>query len=129
MAIESLRPAMATSRISRAMDVSRSSIYYRRKERSGKRKPRISESIESEVIRLWSERTTYGYRRIWALLRNSGIHVIVSILLVPEKLNWEPGPVEKLETFSVDTGIPDLPERVSGLNFTGTWKLTVPLLS
>jgi transposase-like protein len=32
MAIESLRPAMTTSRISREMDVPRSSIYYRRKE-------------------------------------------------------------------------------------------------
>ena len=75
MAIESLRPAMTTSRISRAMDVPRSSIYYRRIGKSGMRKPRISENIESEVIRLSSERTTYGYRRIWALLRNSGIHV------------------------------------------------------
>ena len=75
MAIESTRPAMATSRISRAMDVPRSSIYYRKTEGSGRRKPRIQENIESEVIRLSSERTTYGYRRIWALLRNSGIHV------------------------------------------------------
>ena len=75
MAIESLRPAMATSRISRAMDVPRSSIYYRRTGRSGMRKPRIPENIESEVIRLSAERTTYGYRRIWALMRNSGIHV------------------------------------------------------
>ena len=33
MAIESLRPAMTTSRISRAMDVPRSSIYYRKTER------------------------------------------------------------------------------------------------
>ncbi len=41
MAIESLRPAMTTSRISEAMDVPRSSIYYRRTERSGRRKPRI----------------------------------------------------------------------------------------
>ena len=29
MAIESLKPAMTVSRISRAMDVPRSSIYYR----------------------------------------------------------------------------------------------------
>ena len=43
MAIESLRPAMATSRISRAMDVPRSSIYYRKIGKSGMRKPRISE--------------------------------------------------------------------------------------
>ena len=33
------------------------------------------ESIESEINKLSGERTTYGYRRIWALMRNSGIHV------------------------------------------------------
>ena len=75
MAIESLKPAMTVSRISRAMDVPRSSIYYRKTERSGKRKPRVSEIIEAEIMRLSAERTTYGYRRVWALLRNSGIHV------------------------------------------------------
>ena len=75
MAIESLKPAMTVSRISRAMDVPRSSIYYRKTGRSGKRKPRVSEIIEAEIIRLSAERTTYGYRRVWALLRNSGIHV------------------------------------------------------
>ena len=75
MAIESLSFAMATSRISRAIDVPRSSIYYRKIGKSGMRKPRISENIEAEIIRISAERTTYGYRRIWALLRNSGIHV------------------------------------------------------
>ena len=75
MAIESLRPAMSVSRISRAMDVPRSSIYYRKTGESEKSKPRISENIESEIIRISAERTTYGYRRVWALLRNSGIHV------------------------------------------------------
>ena len=75
MAIKSLRPAMAVSRISRAMDVPRSSTYYRRIGKSGMRKPRVPENIEAEIIRISAERTTYGYRRIWALLRNSGIHV------------------------------------------------------
>ena len=75
MAIESLRPAMATSRISRAMDVPGSSIYYRKIGKLGMRKPRISENIEAEIIWISADRTTYGYRRIWALLRNSGVHV------------------------------------------------------
>ena len=35
MAIKSLRPAMTVSGISRAMDVPRSSIYYRRIGKSG----------------------------------------------------------------------------------------------
>ena len=51
MAIESLKPAMSVSRISRAMDVPRSSIYYRKTGRTGKRKPRVSEIIESECNR------------------------------------------------------------------------------
>ena len=75
MAIESLRPAMTVSGISRAMDVPRSSIYHRRIGKSGMRKPRVPENIEAEIIRISADRTTYGYRRIWALLRNSGIHV------------------------------------------------------
>ena len=75
MAIKSLRPAMTVSGISRAMDIPRSSIYYRKTGRSGRRKPRISDNIEAEIIRISADRTTYGYRRIWALLRNSGIHV------------------------------------------------------
>ena len=75
MVIKSLRPAMTVSGISRAMDVPRSSIHYRRIGKSGMRKPRVPENIEAEIIRISADRTTYGYRRIWALLRNSGIHV------------------------------------------------------
>ena len=45
MAIESLKPAMTVSRISRAMDVPRSSIYYRKTGRSG-------EVIETGIDRL-----------------------------------------------------------------------------
>ena len=75
MAVDALMKEMPIARISRAMDIPRSSIYYRRTDRSGKRKPRVSENIESEIIRLSADRTSYGYRRIWALMRNSGIHV------------------------------------------------------
>ena len=75
MSIESLKPVMPISRISRAMDIPRSSIYYSRIEKPAERKPRVPESIEAEIIKISGERTTYGYRRIWALMRNSGIHV------------------------------------------------------
>ena len=64
MAIEILRNEMPVARISRAMDISRSSTYYRKTERSGKRKSRVSENIEAEIVRLSADRTTYGYRRI-----------------------------------------------------------------
>ena len=75
MAVDTLKKEMPVARISRAMDIPRSSIYCNRIERSVNRKPRVSGSIESEIKRISGERTTYGYRRVWALMRNSGIHV------------------------------------------------------
>ena len=75
MAVDILRKEMPVARISRAMDIPRSSIYYRSIERSVNRKPRVSGTVENEINRISGERTTYSYRRIWALLRNSGIHV------------------------------------------------------
>ncbi len=41
---------------------------------------RISMETESEILRIAGERTTYGYRRIWAMLRNS--HKVVNIKTV-----------------------------------------------
>ena len=75
MIVNILKKEMPIARISRAMNIPRSTIHYNRIARSGKRKPRVMESIESEINKLSGERTTYGYRRIWALMRNSGIHV------------------------------------------------------
>ena len=80
MTIEILRKEIQVARISRAMHIQRSSIYYRRTEGTGKRNSRISENMEAEIIRLSADRTTYGYRRIWALLRNSSIHVNIKIV-------------------------------------------------
>ena len=87
MAIEILRKEIPVARISRAMDIPRSSIYYRRTEGSGNRKSRISGNIEAEIIRLSAERTTYGYRRIWALLRNSGVHVNIKTVRLMKRRN------------------------------------------
>ena len=75
MAAESLKPATTISRIYRTMDVTRTSIYRRRLERSGKRYPRTQKNIKADIIRLSGEITRDGYRRIWALIRNSGTHV------------------------------------------------------
>ena len=74
MAVDTLKKKMPVARVSRAMGIPRSSIYYSKMEKSS-RKPRVSGSIESEIKRISGERTTYGYRRVWALMRNSGIHV------------------------------------------------------
>ena len=59
------------------MDVQRSYIYYNRKGRTGRRKPEVQDSVKSKILRISAERTTYGYRRIWAMLRNSGTAVNV----------------------------------------------------
>ena len=75
IAVDTLKKGMPVARISRAMGIQRSSIHYNRIEISVNRKPRVSGSIESEIKRISRERTTYGYRRVRALLRNSSIHV------------------------------------------------------
>ena len=77
MVVGELNKSMSISGISRILEIPRSTIYGRtnKKERKETRKPRIAESVESQVLNLSGERTTYGYRRIWTLLRNSGIHV------------------------------------------------------
>ena len=36
---------------------------------------RLSPQIEEDIIRTASERPTYGYRRVWAVLRNDGTKV------------------------------------------------------
>ncbi|MEM3191188.1 MAG: IS3 family transposase [Candidatus Parvarchaeota archaeon] len=36
---------------------------------------RLSPQIEYDIIRVTSERPTYGYRRVWAMIRNNGIRV------------------------------------------------------
>ena len=75
MIVNILKPEMTIARISRAMDIQRSIIYYDRSGRQGKRKPRITKEIEDHILRIAEERITYGYRGIWALMRNSGMHV------------------------------------------------------
>ena len=75
MIVNILKPEMTIARISRAMDIQRSTIYYARSDHTGKRKPRITKEIEDHILRIAEERITYGYRRIWALMRNSGMHV------------------------------------------------------
>ena len=66
---------MVDLRISIALDIQRSTIYYARSDHTGKRKPRITKEIGEQVLRIAEERISYGYRRIWALMRDSGIHV------------------------------------------------------
>jgi hypothetical protein len=73
--INDLSENMPIARICRAMDISRSSVYYRSMERNLSRRSRISPEIEESILNTAEDRTTYGYRRIWAILRNSGTSV------------------------------------------------------
>jgi transposase InsO family protein len=70
--VEDLRSDMSLREISRVSGISLSSFYYHEKERRVKR---LSPQIEQDIIRTASERPTYGYRRIWAMLRNNGTKV------------------------------------------------------
>ena len=53
MAIETLKKEMTVARIFRAMDIPKSSINYRKIEGAGKRKSRISENMEENVMYPW----------------------------------------------------------------------------
>ena len=75
MIVNILKLEMPIERISRPMGIQRPTIYYARSDHTGKRKPRITKEIEDQILRIAEERITYGYRRIWALMRNSGMHV------------------------------------------------------
>ena len=70
--VEDLRNDMSLREISRVSGISLSSLYYKEKERRVKR---LSPQIEHNIIMTASERPTYGYRRVWAVLRNGGTKV------------------------------------------------------
>ena len=58
--------------------INRITYYYRKKHENKEDKryiTRIDSSIVNKIIELCRERITYGYNRIWALLRNSGIRI------------------------------------------------------
>ncbi|MHB8396457.1 MAG: IS3 family transposase [Thermoplasmataceae archaeon] len=71
MLFHNLSNMMSVRRISFISGIALSSYYYRSSARVVKR---IDPMTERMIIEAASERTAYGYRRIWALLRNSGIH-------------------------------------------------------
>ena len=67
-----LRDKMTLRRISRISGLSLSGYYYLPRERHVRRlDPSIVERIKSIAL----ERPTYGYRRVWAMLRNQGTKV------------------------------------------------------
>ncbi|QRF75485.1 putative transposase OrfB [Thermoplasmatales archaeon] len=80
MAVSKLNEIISVSRISWILDAQRPTIYCwmdRKNDMKATRKPRIAGSAKSQILNLSEENTTYRNRRIWALLRNSGIHVSI----------------------------------------------------
>ena len=73
MIISELKDQINASKITNYTNISRYSIYY--KKRTNITRSRINKELEELIIELSKERVTYGYRRIWALLRNSGIRI------------------------------------------------------
>ena len=72
MILEDLKHEMSVRNISRISGISLSGYYYKPKERHIQR---LDPSIKDRIKDIASERPTYGYRRVWAVLRNSGTEV------------------------------------------------------
>lgn len=72
MLFSNLRDNLPVRRISSISRISPSIIYYKP---SMRRVRRLPVETEDAIVRMAGERPTYGYRRIWAMLRNTGIHV------------------------------------------------------
>ena len=72
MVLEDLKPRMPLRRISRISGISLSGYYYHPRERHVER---LDPQIRERIRMIASERPTYGYRRVWAVLRNQGTKV------------------------------------------------------
>jgi len=71
-------PDASERRVCRVLGVSRSSVRLNKSEGNVKRKPLIDEELAEKIHKLIRLYPTYGYRRIWALLR-FGLKVKVNL--------------------------------------------------
>ena len=67
MVLEDLKQWMSLRNISRISGISLSGYYYRPKQRHLER---LDPQIKERTREIASERPTYGYRRVWAVLRS-----------------------------------------------------------
>ncbi len=72
MVINDLKDQIPLREISRISGMSLSRYYYRPRERHVER---LDPSTRARIKDIASERPTYGYRRVWAILRNQGTAV------------------------------------------------------
>ena len=77
MAITELNNTMSKSRISRVTGIPESTIYSELNIIKEKKEynTRMDNDMVNKIIEISNDRITYGHRRVWAILRNSGIHV------------------------------------------------------
>ena len=72
MVLDDLKDQIPLRKISRISGISLSGYYYKPRERHIQR---IDPTIKEKIRNVASERPTYGYRRVWAILRNHGTKV------------------------------------------------------
>ena len=72
MVLEDLKHEMSLKNISRISGISLSGYYYKPVKRHIQR---LDPSTRTRIKDIASERPTYGYRRVWAILRNQGTAV------------------------------------------------------
>ena len=93
MAVEDLMDNMPLNRACNLVGIPRRTYYNRKQFRIRIVNTRITEEIISRIREICSERVTYGYRRIWAMLRNEGTHLnpkTVLSIMKRENLSLEP---------------------------------------
>ena len=87
MVIDDLKDRIPLREISRISGISLSGYYYKPRERHVEQ---FDTSIKERIRYIASERPTYGYRRVWAVVRNHGTRVnlkTVRKVLNDNKLN------------------------------------------
>ena len=87
MVMEDLKHEMSLRNISRISGISFSGYYYKFTERHIQM---LDPSIRERIKDIASDRTTYGYRKAWEVLRNSGTEVnqkTIRKVLKDNKLN------------------------------------------
>ena len=72
MVLDDLKDQIPLREISRISGISLSGYYYKSVKRHIQR---LDPSTKERIKDITSERPTYGYRRVWAILRNQGIKV------------------------------------------------------
>ena len=73
--VNNLRNKLSVSRISSITKINRSYIYYNRKSTAKQRKSKISDNTINRMLEILGKSVTYGYRKVWVVLRNEGTKI------------------------------------------------------